>query len=45
MWWQQAKEHGVFFSEGGYDESAGIYAICRGTLYKVDCHQVILRGF
>lgn len=26
MWWQQAKEHGVFFSEGGFDESAEVYA-------------------
>ena len=26
MWWQQAKQHGVFFSEGGFDESAKVYA-------------------
>ena len=26
MWWQKAKQNGVFLSEGGYDESAGVYA-------------------
>ena len=26
MWWQQAKQHGVFFSEGGFDDSAEVYA-------------------
>jgi len=26
MWWQKAKQNGIFFSEGGYDESAGVYA-------------------
>lgn len=25
-WWQKAKQNGVFLSEGGYDESAGVYA-------------------
>ena len=26
MWWQKAKQNGVFLSEGGFDESAGVYA-------------------
>ena len=26
LWWQKAKQNGVFFSEGGYDESAGVYS-------------------
>ena len=26
IWWQKAKENGIFLSEGGYDESAGVYA-------------------
>jgi len=26
MWWQKAKQNGIFLSEGGYDESAGVYA-------------------
>jgi len=26
LWWQKAKQNGVFLSEGGYDESAGVYA-------------------
>lgn len=26
MWWQKAKENGLFLSEGGYDESAGVYS-------------------
>ncbi len=26
MWWQKAKQNGVFLSEGGYDESAGVYS-------------------
>ena len=25
-WWQEAKEHGVFLSGGGFDESAGVYS-------------------
>ncbi len=25
-WWQKAKENGIFLSQGGYDESAGVYA-------------------
>jgi len=25
-WWQKAKQNGIFLSEGGYDESAGVYA-------------------
>jgi len=25
-WWQKAKQNGLFLSEGGYDESAGVYA-------------------
>ena len=25
-WWQEAKEHGIFLSEGGFDESAGVYS-------------------
>ena len=25
-WWQKAKQNGIFFSEIGYDESAGVYA-------------------
>ena len=26
QWWQNAKQNGIFLSEGGYDESAGVYA-------------------
>jgi hypothetical protein len=26
MWWQKAKQNGLFLSEGGFDESAGVYA-------------------
>lgn len=26
VWWQKAKENGLFLSEGGYDESAGVYS-------------------
>ena len=26
VWWQKAKENGIFLSQGGYDESAGVYA-------------------
>ena len=26
LWWQKAKQNGVFLSEGGFDESAGVYA-------------------
>ena len=26
MWWQKAKQNGIFLSEGGYDESAEVYA-------------------
>ncbi len=26
LWWQKAKQNGIFLSEGGYDESAGVYA-------------------
>ena len=26
MWWLKAKQNGIFLSEGGYDESAGVYA-------------------
>ena len=26
MWWQKAKLNGIFLSEGGFDESAGVYA-------------------
>jgi len=26
LWWQKAKQNGIFFSEGGYDESAGVYS-------------------
>jgi len=26
MWWQKAKQNGIFLSEGGFDESAGVYA-------------------
>ena len=26
LWWQKAKENGLFLSEGGYDESAGVYS-------------------
>ena len=26
LWWQKAKENGIFLSQGGYDESAGVYA-------------------
>ena len=25
-WWQKAKQNGIFLSEGGFDESAGVYA-------------------
>ncbi|MCH9657767.1 PDC sensor domain-containing protein [archaeon] len=25
-WWQEAKEHGIYLSEGGFDESAGVYS-------------------
>ena len=25
-WWQEAKENGIFLSNGGFDESAGIYS-------------------
>ena len=25
-WWQEAKEHGIFLSNGGFDESAGVYS-------------------
>ncbi len=25
-WWQEAKENGIFLSEGGFDESAGVYS-------------------
>ena len=25
-WWMKAKQNGIFLSEGGYDESAGVYA-------------------
>ena len=25
-WWQKAKQNGIFLSEGGYDESAGVYS-------------------
>lgn len=25
-WWQEAKKHGIFLSEGGFDESAGVYS-------------------
>ncbi len=25
-WWQEAREHGIFLSEGGFDESAGVYS-------------------
>ncbi len=25
-WWQEAKEHGIFLSDGGFDESAGVYS-------------------
>jgi len=25
-WWQKAKQNGLFLSEGGFDESAGVYA-------------------
>jgi len=25
-WWQKAKQNGVYLSEGGFDESAGVYA-------------------
>ena len=25
-WWQKAKQNGLYLSEGGYDESAGVYA-------------------
>ena len=26
LWWQKAKQNGIFLSEGGYDESAGVYS-------------------
>ena len=26
LWWQKAKQNGIFLSEGGFDESAGVYA-------------------
>ena len=26
LWWQKAKQNGLFLSEGGYDESAGVYS-------------------
>ena len=26
IWWQKAKQNGVFLSEGGFDESAGVYS-------------------
>ncbi len=26
MWWQKAKQNGVFLSQGGFDESAGVYS-------------------
>ena len=26
LWWQKAKQNGVFLSEGGFDESAGVYS-------------------
>lgn len=26
IWWQKAKQHGLFLSEGGHDESADVYA-------------------
>jgi len=26
LWWQKAQQNGIFLSEGGYDESAGVYA-------------------
>jgi len=25
MWWQKAKQNGIFLSEGGFDESSGVY--------------------
>jgi hypothetical protein len=25
-WWQEAKEHGIFLSDGGFDDSAGVYS-------------------
>jgi len=25
-WWQEAKKYGIFLSEGGFDESAGVYS-------------------
>jgi hypothetical protein len=25
-WWQDAKEYGIFLSDGGFDESAGVYS-------------------
>jgi len=27
LWWQKAEQNGLFLSEGGYDESAGVYSI------------------
>ena len=26
VWWQKAKQNGIYLSEGGFDESAGVYA-------------------
>ena len=26
IWWQKAKQNGIYLSEGGFDESAGVYA-------------------
>jgi len=26
LWWQKAKQNGVFLSQGGFDESAGVYS-------------------
>jgi len=26
LWWQKAQQNGVFLSEGGFDESAGVYS-------------------
>jgi hypothetical protein len=25
-WWQESKKHGIFLSEGGFDESSGVYS-------------------
>ena len=27
IWWQEAKQNGIYLSEGGYDESAQVYSI------------------